>query len=181
MLSRIVNRLEEGVISLLLVGMTVLVFVEVVLRFGFNVGFLWMQEVTLHLSAWLVLFGASYGIKVGAHIGVDAIVKMIPPAIRRWVSVVATVLCLTYCGLFLYGGWIYLSKMYMIGIELEDIPVERWVAHSILLIGFSLLAIRFLQLMMAFATGKATGFRLADEAGEALKELEGEETGEAQA
>ena len=181
MLSRIVNRLEEGVISLLLVGMTVLVFFEVVFRFGFNIGFLWIQEVTLHISAWLVLLGASYGIKVGCHIGVDAIVKMIPPAIRRWVSVVATVLCLFYCGLFIYGGWVYLAQMHMIGIELEDVAVEIWIAHSILLIGFVLLAVRFLQLMWAFATGKATGFRIADEAGDALKELEGEDTGEAKA
>ena len=158
MMSRIVNRLEEGVISLLLVGMTVLVFFEVVFRFGFNIGFLWIQEVTLHISAWLVLIGASYGIKVGCHIGVDAIVKMIPPAIRRWVSVVATALCLFYCGLFIYGGWVYLGKMHMIGIELEDVAVEIWIAHSILLIGFVLLAFRFLQLMWAFATGKATGF-----------------------
>lgn len=179
MLSRIVNRLEEGVISLLLVGMTVLVFIEVVFRFGFNIGFLWVQEVTLHISAWLVLIGASYGVKVGSHIGVDAIVKMIPPAIRRWVSVVAAILCLFYCWLFIYGGWIYLGKMHMIGIELEDVAVQIWVAHSVLLIGFVLLGVRFFQLMLAFATGKATGFRIADEAGDALKELEGEETGEA--
>jgi C4-dicarboxylate transporter DctQ subunit len=51
MLKRIVDRLEEGVISLLLVGMTLLVFYEVVLRFVFNTGHGWIQEVTLLISA----------------------------------------------------------------------------------------------------------------------------------
>ena len=179
MLIRIVNRLEEGIISLLLVGMTLLVFVEVILRFVFNTGFLWMQEVTLNLSAWLVLFGASYGVKVGSHIGVDAVVRLIPPYTRRWVSIFACVLCLIYCGLFLYGGWIYIAQMHMIGIELEDVAIQRWVVHSIILIGFSLLGIRFLQLIWAFAKGQATGFRLADEAADALKEHEEEQNGAA--
>ena len=179
MLVRIVNRLEEGIISLLLVGMTLLVFVEVILRFVFNTGFLWMQEVTLNLSAWLVLFGASYGVKVGSHIGVDAVVRLIPPDTRRWVSIFASVLCLIYCGLFLYGGWIYLAQMHMIGIELEDVAIQRWIVHSIILIGFSLLAIRFLQLIWAFARGHATGFRLADEAADALKDREDEQAGAA--
>ena len=49
MLMRMLNRAEEGVISLLLVAMTLLVFIEVVMRFGFDSGFLWAQELTLHI------------------------------------------------------------------------------------------------------------------------------------
>lgn len=178
MLSRIVNRLEEGVISLLLVGMTLLVFVDVVMRFVFDTGFLWMEEVTLHVSAWMVLLGASYVLKIGGHIGVDAVVRLIPPGPRRWVSVFAAALCLLYCGLLLYGAWGYLSQMYMIDVELESVAIKAWIAHSILLIGFGLLALRCLEFMWAFATGKATTFRMADEAAEALEDLRAEREAE---
>jgi C4-dicarboxylate transporter DctQ subunit len=37
----------------------------------FSTGFGWALELTTYLFAWLVLFGISYGIKVGAHIGID--------------------------------------------------------------------------------------------------------------
>jgi len=47
------HKAEEAIISLLLVSMTLLVFIEVVLRFGFGTGFSWGQELTLHLSAGL--------------------------------------------------------------------------------------------------------------------------------
>jgi C4-dicarboxylate transporter DctQ subunit len=177
MLTRIVNRLEEGVISLLLVGMTLLVFIDVVLRFVFSTGFLWMEELTLHVSAWMVLFGASYGLKVGAHIGVDAVVRLIPPGPRRWVSAFAAALCLAYCGLFLYGGWIYLAKVYSIHIELQSMGIQAWVAHSILIIGFGLLAVRSAEFMVAFARGRATTFRLANEAADALEEVKGDAGG----
>ncbi len=170
MLARIVSQLEEGVIALLLVSMTLLVFAEVIMRFGFNTGVLWMEELTLHVSAWLVLFGASYGVKVHAHIGVDAIVKLLSPEIKRVVGAIAVLLSLLYCVLYMYGGWIYLQKLIKIGIELEDLPVPKYAAHSIIFFGFGLLGVRLLELLWRILKGKASGFEMPDEASEALEE-----------
>lgn len=175
---RLLNRLEEGFISLLLVLMTLLVFLEVVLRYGFGIGFLWVEELTLHMSGWMVLFGASYGVKVGSHIGVDALVRLLPVAARRIVTLVAVACCLGYVGLFMVGSWVYLSKVHMIGIDLEDLPIPKYIAHSILLIGFVLLGIRFIELGWALMKGETDGFRQSDEAKEALEQLEKERAAE---
>lgn len=175
MVRNLITRLEEGFLSVLLVSMTLLVFAEVVARFGFNAGIHWAQEVTLLLAAWFVLFGASYGVKVGAHIGVDVFVKMFPHNTHRFITLIAIGLCLVYCGLFLYGSWIYLAKMKMIGIELEDLPVPKWIPMTILVIGFVLLIVRFLELGWKVVTDQAEGFHFADEAEESMeiaKELE---------
>ncbi|WP_299182057.1 TRAP transporter small permease [uncultured Neptuniibacter sp.] len=169
MVRNLITKLEEGFLSILLVSMTLLVFAEVVARFGFNAGIHWAQEVTLLLAAWFVLFGASYGVKVGAHIGVDVFVKMFPHNTHRFITLVAIALCLVYCGLFLYGSWIYLSKMKMIGIELEDLPVPKWIPMSILVIGFVLLIVRFLQLGWKVIKDEAEGFHFADEAEESME------------
>ncbi|MEJ2393765.1 MAG: TRAP transporter small permease [Candidatus Thiodiazotropha sp.] len=169
MFLRMLNRAEEGIISLLLVTMTLLVFVEVVMRFGFGSGFLWAQELTLYLSAWFVLFGVSYGLKVGAHIGVDAFIKTLPVMGQRILSGIAVILSLTYCGLFIYGSWVYLYKMRRIHIELDDMPVELWIAQSILVIGLVFLSVRLLQLLWHIARGDATGFSHSNEAEESMK------------
>ena len=174
-LSRIINNLEESIIAMLLASMTILVFVEVVLRFGFGKGFMWGEEVTLHLSAWLVLFGVSYGIKVGSHIGVDALVKILPPKARRVVSSIAVIACLAYTGLFMKGAWVYLAKIRMLGIEMEDVLFPKWIAHSILFIGMVLIAIRLLILLWSIFTGKAEGFALSDEAKESMHLIQNED------
>jgi C4-dicarboxylate transporter DctQ subunit len=168
MFFRILNGIEEAVIALLLAVMTLLVFIEVVLRFGFGIGMMWAQELTLHISAWMVLFGVSYGIKAGSHIGVDAFVKILPPLARRIVSGVAISACLFYCGLFIEGSWVYLAKMHQIGIELDDMPIPKSIAHSILLIGMVLIAIRLGMLLWGVFTGRTEGFMLADEAKESM-------------
>lgn len=181
MVRNLITQLEEAFLSLLLVAMTLLVFAEVVMRFGFNSGIHWASEMTLLLAAWFVLYGASYGVKVGAHIGVDVFVKLLPSNVHRFFTMLAVALCLIYSGLFLYGSWIYLSKMKMIGIELEDMPVQKWIAMSILVIGFAMLILRFLQLGWKVVTKQADGFHFTDEAEESmeiakeLQELEAQE------
>ncbi len=168
-LRNLVTQIEEAILSLLLVGMTFLVFAEVVARFGFNAGIHWAQEATLLMAGWFVLFGASYGVKVGAHIGVDVFVKMLPRPVHRAVTLFAILLCLGYCGLFLYGSWGYVMKMRMIGIEMEDIPLPKWISSTILLIGFVLLALRFAQLGWKVIKGEAEGFHFSDEAEESME------------
>ncbi len=175
---RLIKRLEEGIIAFLLVAMTLLVFVDVVLRFGFNTGLIWAQELTLHIAAWLVLFGASYCLKVGAHIGVDVFVKLLPPGPRRRVGLLAVALCLAYCGLLIYGAWGYLATIFRIGIPMEDLPVPLWLAHGMLLVGFALLALRCLELLWKLAKGRIDTILLRDEAAMALFETREKRHGE---
>jgi C4-dicarboxylate transporter, DctQ subunit len=178
MFMRIMNRLEEAVICILLVLTTLLVFIDVVMRFGFNTGFMWSQELTLHMSAWFVLFGSSYGLKVGSHIGMDAFIKLFPRTMRRILSGIAAILAIGYCSLIFYGSWIYLKKMKMIGIDLEDLPIPTWLAHGMLLVGFAFLIIRLMIILWSIITNKADGFKHADEAKDSMaivEEIQGED------
>ena len=165
---KVIHKLEENFIAFLLVAMTLLVFFETILRFFFGQGILWAEELTLLLSAWMVLFGASYGLRVGAHIGVDFLVKKLSSDKQRIVTLIMLAGALLYCGLFIYGSWIYLSKLVLIGIELEDIPIPKWVAHSILLIGFVLFAIRLIGIGIRVFKGEQTCLKMHDEAKESM-------------
>ncbi len=98
---------EESVIALLLGLMTMITFVNVILRYVFNASLIWGLEVVLILFAWLVLFGISYGVKVTAHLGVDALTNILPPRLRRGVGVIAGLLCILYAFLLLKGAWDY--------------------------------------------------------------------------
>lgn len=106
-LGRAVNALEEGFIALLLGLMTVVTFVNVVLRYGFNDSLIWGQEVVLILFAWLVLFGIAYAFKVTAHLGVDALTGLLPHRGQRILALVSAVVCIIYALLLLKGAWDY--------------------------------------------------------------------------
>ncbi|MDG1353452.1 MAG: TRAP transporter small permease [Sulfitobacter sp.] len=106
-LGRIVNEIEETAIALLLGLMTFLTFVNVVLRYGFNTGLIWGLEAVTYLFAWLVLFGVSYTVKVTAQLGVDAVINLFSPPVRRILALVAGAVCILYATFVMKGAWDY--------------------------------------------------------------------------
>ena len=106
-LGRAIHTLEETLIALILGLMTLVTFVNVVLRYGFNSSFIWGLEVTLILFAWLVILGVSYCVKVTAHLGVDAITNALPVGARRVLALVSAACCILYGVLLFKGAWDY--------------------------------------------------------------------------
>ena len=106
-LGRIVSEIEETAIAILLGLMTIITFINVVLRYGFNTGLIWGLEVTTFLFAWLVLFGMSYAVKVTAHLGVDAVVNLFSAGPRKILAVIAGLVCIIYAALLFKGAWDY--------------------------------------------------------------------------
>ncbi|TDK52148.1 TRAP transporter small permease [Antarcticimicrobium luteum] len=104
---RIVNEIEETAIALILGLMTIITFINVVLRYGFNTGIIWGLEAVTFLFAWLVIFGVSYAVKVTANLGVDALINVFPPAVRRVLALTAAAIFIGYCSLLLKGAWDY--------------------------------------------------------------------------
>ena len=165
---KILDRLEEWIISLMLLAMTGLTFLQVVMRYVFNSGMTWALELTTVFFAVMIFVGVSYGVRVGSHIGVDALVKLMSPGKRKAVSILAVVLCLVYVGFILTGSMQYVLKMKDVGIELEDMPIERWQVLAVMPLGMVLTGYRFLQILYDLVTGRADSFKLADEAAEAM-------------
>jgi len=171
--------------------MVVITFSQVVARYVFNSGAVWALELTTYIFAWLVLIGVSYGVKVGAHLGVDAFVRIAPARYQRWLILLATLLCCVYAGIMLYGAWDYWSKIYRFGIDTEDIYVprviveaiyggpdykhepigiDRWVPYAALPLGMALLLFRFIEALVMIATGRRDNLIASHEAEDAVAE-----------
>ncbi len=106
-LARIVSEIEETAIALILGLMTIITFVNVILRYVFNTGIIWGLEAVTFLFAWLVLFGVSYAVKVTAHLGVDAVINLISAGPRRVLAVLVGVICVIYSVMLFKGAWDY--------------------------------------------------------------------------
>ncbi len=167
------DRLEEGLMAFLLTAMTLITFTQVVARYVFNYSFVWALELNTFLFAWLIFLGASYGVRVGSHIGVEMLVKALSPPRARAVAMLAAVLCMVYAAIVFVGGWVYVDKMVEIGIMAQDLPIPQWVPRLVLPIGFGLLFLRFGQVLWRLATGREAHL-LGDEVKDALQHAAGE-------
>lgn len=169
-LGRMVNAVEEGVIAFLFAAMTLVTFSQVVARYVFNTGVVWALELTVYLFAWLVLLGMSYGVKVHAHLGVDAFAKLFPSRTQRLLGLLAVAAGLIYGTILLIGSWQYVAKLFAIGIESEDLPIPQWVPMAVLPIGVGLLMARLGEIGVRIWRGQQLSL-LGDEAQQTIKDV----------
>ncbi len=194
---KVMNEFEEIVISLLLAAMTLVAFVQVVMRYGFNSGFQGALELNRILFAWLILFGASYAVKINAHLGIDSLIRLFPRKVFRGFAIFGALAVLLYAVMFINADWLtylgaetrgggavdYWWKMYRVGIGLDDLKypgfmvewagqerVHRWVAYIILPVGLGLLAMRALQALIEIVQGKRELIIASHEAEELVEE-----------
>lgn len=122
-LGKFVSEIEETFIAILLGLLTLVTFANVIVRYVFNSPFghwvdgilgitlpktmIWALETSTYLFAWLVIFGISYAVKVTAHLGVDAIVSIVPASVRKVMGIVAGLIFIIYAFLLLKGAWDY--------------------------------------------------------------------------
>ncbi|MGH1413366.1 MAG: TRAP transporter small permease [Pelagimonas sp.] len=123
MLGGFIDELEESVIAIILGLMTIITFVNVIVRYVFNASWwrsfegvigieaprtlIWAFEATSFLFAWLVLFGISYAVKKTANLGVDVVLNMVAPPLRRVLGLTAAAVCVIYALLLFKGAWDY--------------------------------------------------------------------------
>lgn len=190
------DKFEETLIALLLGAMTIITFANVVAR-ARDTNILWALEATVYLFAWMVLLGASYGVKHTFHIGVDVIVRLLPANVRRTVTLVAVFACLVFCLLMLKGSWDYwwafASKRAFL--EVNDIPmpaflqfladwlndgeeyekIPRFIPYFVLPLSMSLLTIRFVQAAIRVYKGEQELLVESHEAESAIAEQNAEQ------
>jgi TRAP-type transport system small permease protein len=104
----LVFRLEQTVewlMALALSVMVVLVFGNVVLRYAFDSGIAWAEEVARLMFVWLIFLGAILALRHHAHIGVEMLQARLPRKARLACAVLSHLLMLYALWLFLYGSW----------------------------------------------------------------------------
>jgi C4-dicarboxylate transporter DctQ subunit len=150
---RALDRAEEYLTATLIAAMTLLTFVQVVLRYVFESGLVWALETTVYMFGWLVLLGISAGVRTDGHIAVDMLTKHLAPPAQKAVALLAMALCLLYAGLMLAASWTLVARLQAFGSLAHDLPLPRWVLLLSLPIGFALLGLRLVQATIGIVRG----------------------------
>ncbi len=86
-------------------AMIVLVFLNVVLRYGFNSGISVSEELSRMLFVWLIFMGTVLAMYDHGHLGVDSLVRRLPRAGQIGCAILCDGLMLFCSGLLLVGSW----------------------------------------------------------------------------
>ncbi|MDR1519729.1 MAG: TRAP transporter small permease [Planctomycetota bacterium] len=104
-LIKVCTKLLEAFGALALLVLTLMVFFNVVLRYGFNSSITVTEELGRYLMVWLLFVGAILAAGIDAHVRVDMFVGKLPRLPRVWVNIVCDLIMLYCCWLIVVGGY----------------------------------------------------------------------------
>jgi TRAP-type mannitol/chloroaromatic compound transport system permease small subunit len=97
-------------VAWLTLAMTLLAFLIVLLRYGFNQGWIWMQESVTYLHATVFMVAAAWALQTDDHVRVDIFYRERSERYRLVVDLAGTLLFLVpFCLFLLYIGWDYVA------------------------------------------------------------------------
>lgn len=95
----------EVLLVILLAGMAIMVFGNVVLRYGFNSGILVSEELSRYFFVWLTFIGAVVTFRENAHLGVESLVQRFGRSGRLICMVLSDIIILLCMAAFFWGTW----------------------------------------------------------------------------
>lgn len=112
-IARFIDQLSEWTgrtIAWLTLGMVLVTFTVVLLRYLFNTGWIAMQESITYMHALVFMLGAAYTLRHDGHVRVDIFYQKFGPKGRAWVDLLGTLLLLMPVTLFIaWISWEYVA------------------------------------------------------------------------
>ncbi len=157
---KILDHLEEWLISLLMGSATLIIFLSVLHRYASGVPVLypylsrldtsWAQELCVFMFVWMAKFGAAYGVRTGIHVGVDLLVHKLDQRRQRTIILLGL-----GCGVFFTAvvgslGAHMVWKMAHTQQTSPDLEAPMWLVYLCIPLGSYLMSFRFLQVGWSF-------------------------------
>lgn len=107
--SRVI-RLVGHAVAWLTLAMVLVTFTMVALRYGFSMGWVWLQESVSYLHATVFMLAIAWALQVDAHVRVDIFYRDAGPRRQALVNLAGTVLFLApFCIFLILVGWDYVA------------------------------------------------------------------------
>jgi C4-dicarboxylate transporter DctQ subunit len=179
MVLKLIDRLEELIISVLIAVATLVIFVAVLHRYGsgfaipgvqdwlLSLDFGWAQEFCIILFVWMAKFGAAYGVRTGIHVGVDVLINKLEDKPRAvfiqlglLCGVIFTAILVLFGSIFVWENGMAYEVLTALGRDVgdhfegpitPDLEWPTWRVYAAVPLGSALMCFRFLQVMVGFA------------------------------
>ena len=98
------KNFEILLMSILLVVLTLIMFVAVIMRYGFNNSLTWAEEACRYLFVWFSCFSLAYCVSQGNHLRIDMVENAVPPPVKVVLNIVSIIFQGFFAIMLIIGG-----------------------------------------------------------------------------
>ncbi|MGD9808763.1 MAG: TRAP transporter small permease [Deferribacterales bacterium] len=139
------EHFEEAVLVVLLSAMSIIIGVQIFMRYVVQESLTWSEELARYLFIWVSYIGVSYAVKRHAHIRVEAAVMFMPPKVKKYVYIFSNVIFLVFALMVVKEGFILSMKIFNFGQSSPAMGIPMGYVYLAPAVGFLLVFIRLIQ------------------------------------
>ncbi|MDR1828050.1 MAG: TRAP transporter small permease [Methylobacteriaceae bacterium] len=139
------ENFEKYICMVLISAMTVLIAVQVFMRYVMNNSLSWSEELARYIFIWLIYLGISYGAMIMRHIKIEAALYLYPKKLRPYIVILGdTLFCCfaLYISYASYTNVVRINAMHQLSPGL-GLPMSY--VYAAPMVGFALTAFRQVQ------------------------------------
>ncbi|MGF6905766.1 TRAP transporter small permease [Fusobacterium sp. PH5-44] len=148
------EHLEEYILFILLVIMTVIMGVQITARFIFKSSLSWSEELVRYLFVWSAFIGVPYCVKRGTSVKVDQFRNMLPVSIQKGLLYIDKIIIGILFAIIVVYGFKLVKITYGRGTLSPALEIKMWKVQASILVGGVLTFIRNLQNFIKLFTGE---------------------------
>ena len=139
------DHLEECVIFVTLSLMSIIIALQVVMRYAFQASLSWSEEIARYLFIWLIYIGISYGVKKSAHVAVTATDLFLSSTQQKWMRLISNIVFFVFALCIFYYGRQVCATIARLGQQSPAMDIPMWMVYAAAPTGFCLTCIRLIQ------------------------------------
>lgn len=151
-ISEVLNKVCSWFLILAFAVMTVTYFGQIVLRYVFQTGLRWTEELTRYTNIALVMVGSAVMAGKNAHINVSALEMSVSPKIKKWIVILQQLITATFFGIAIL---IALDMISLAGTQVStNMRIPMKIVYGIFPVAFSILLFQVLVFILNQLTSK---------------------------
>lgn len=151
----IFNRVMYWFSAIAIVLASLILTYNVVMRYLLRIPTIWEIELAIYLGIMATFLGAPYGLKEGAHINIDLVIRAFSEGFRRRLYRITSFVSLIFCIYLAHNGWLYWWKAFSKGWKSESLwgPPLAF-PYFFIPMGMTLLSLQFIIEILGLGKSK---------------------------
>lgn len=145
MVKLINEHFEEAIIVLLMAAMSLLIGLQIFMRYVMGASLSWSEELARYLFIWATYLGIAYGVQKGAHIRVTMVTDLLSQHSQVAVRILTHLIFGAFALYVMYQGWFMVEKTFRFGQKSASLGIPMGFVYLAPLTGFSLTVLRLIQ------------------------------------
>ena len=143
------NNLELYISMVLITVMTLLIFVQVIMRYVFQASLSWSEELARYIFIWLIYISISQGAQIMKHIKIEAALGLYPKKMRPFIVILGDLLFLMFAAFVAYVAWnSVVVRQMALGQVSPALGIPLWMVYAAPAVGLALTSIRQVQTIL---------------------------------